>query len=947
MNPLFVLRSGLAAVLICLSFAVSAAIQLVPLVSGLSSPDFVGNAGDGTGRLFIVERGGIIRVLQPGASAPTAFLDVRAKLTSGGLEQGLLGLAFHPRYAANGRFFIFYTRAGDGALVISQFSVSPTNRDVAATAETILLTIPHPTNTNHNGGMLAFGPDGYLYIGVGDGGAGNDPPNNAQNTQVLLGKILRIDVDHPNASTGAPYSSPPDNPFVNRPGLDEIFALGMRNPWRFSFDRATGQQWVGDVGQGAREEVDTPIVNGGNYGWRVYEGAACTGIDPGLCNPANYLPPLFDYAHGNGRCSITGGYVYRGTRGALPSGTYVYADYCSGEIFAWDGSTQSLLLDTAQNIASFGEDEQGELYVVGLGGTISRIAAPAVATTTALSSSANPAVAGVSVTFTATVAGNNPTGNVSFADGGASIAGCGAVPLGGSGNARTATCTTSALAVGPHSIVATYGGDTANAGSASAALAQVINTAGGGALVNSSFENPALGGNLQYAPTGANVGWTFVSAGVQGNGSAMGAAAAPKGTQTAFVQGAGSISQSVNLNAGSYVLTLQVARRAYSNPPGAIAQPVRVTIDGAQIGGLIIPPGTGFTPVTIAFSIATSGAHTLQFAGTDGSGDKSTFLDDVTIVPGSAPMMLINAGFEMPALGGKFQYAPTGANVGWSFSSAGVQGNGSAFGAASAPEGTQTAFIQGAGTIGQAVSLNPGNYVLTLQVARRSWSVPSGAVQPLRVTVDGVQIGGLITPPGTGFTPVSIPFSIAAAGAHALQFAGTDATGDKSTFIDNVAIGSAAIPNTLANTSFEAPVVGNGFAYGPTGANVGWTFASAGVQGNGSAWGAAVAPNGSQTAFIQQTGTISQTFNLDPGNYTLALQVARRNYSVPAGSAQPIRVTIDGTQIGSLVTPPSTAFTPIAIPFSIATSGMHTLVFTGTDASGDKSTFIDAVTIGP
>ena len=151
----------------------------------------------------------------------------------------------------------------------------------------------------------------------------------------------------------------------------------------------------------------------------------------------------------------------------------------------------------------------------------------------------------------------------------------------------------------------------------------------------------------------------------------------------------------------------------------------------------------------------------------------------------------------------------------------------------------------------------------------------------------------------------------------------------------------------LANTSFEAPVVGNGFAYGPTGANVGWTFASAGVQGNGSAWGAAVAPNGSQTAFIQQTGTISQTFNLDPGNYTLALQVARRNYSVPAGSAQPIRVTIDGAQIGSLISPPSTAFTPITIPFSIATSGMHTLVFTGTDASGDKSTFIDLVTIGP
>ena len=357
---------------LALSPSLLGAIQLDPVVSsGLTNPLFVGHAGDGSNRLFIVERGGVIRVLQPGSSTPTPFLDIRTKLVAGG-EQGLLGLAFHPQYDANGRFFVYYTRAGDGTLVIAEYHVSA-DPNVADVAETVLLTIPHPTHTNHNGGMLAFGPDGYLYIGVGDGGSANDPPNNAQNTNVLLGKILRIDVNPPPGS-GVPYVSPPTNPFFGAtPGADEIFAFGLRNPWRFSFDRLTGEQWVGDVGQGAREEVDTPIVAGGNYGWRVYEGSACTGNDQSLCNPANYLFPIFDYPHSNGRCSITGGYVYRGSQGALPAGTYLFGDYCSGEIFGWDGSTQNLLLDTTMNISSFGEDEAGELYVVNLGGTVSRI----------------------------------------------------------------------------------------------------------------------------------------------------------------------------------------------------------------------------------------------------------------------------------------------------------------------------------------------------------------------------------------------------------------------------------------------------------------------------------------------------------------------------------------------------------------------------------------------
>lgn len=366
-----VVRALIAAALLCVSTHAGAAIQLAVVSGGFSSPVFVGNAGDGSNRLFIVEQAGIIKVLQPYDSTLTVFLDIRATILSGG-ERGLLGLAFHPQYAANGRFFVFYTRPGDGALVIAEYHVS-IDPNVADPAGTVLLTIPHPVNGNHNGGMLAFGQDTYLYIGVGDGGSANDPPNNSQNVDVLLGKILRIDINPPQGS-GVGYQSPATNPFFGAiPGRDEIFALGVRNPWRFSFDRLTGQQWVGDVGQGTREEVDTPMVAGGNYGWRIYEGAQCTNLDPALCNPANYTFPVFNYLHTNGRCSITGGYVYRGSQGALPDGTYIYGDYCSGEIFTWDGSTQSVLLDTMMNISSFGEDEQGELYVVDLNGTVSKI----------------------------------------------------------------------------------------------------------------------------------------------------------------------------------------------------------------------------------------------------------------------------------------------------------------------------------------------------------------------------------------------------------------------------------------------------------------------------------------------------------------------------------------------------------------------------------------------
>ena len=345
-----------------------AAIQLQPVLTGLSSPLYVTSARDGTNRLFIVEQGGRILVLQPGATAATVFLDITSKVLSGG-ERGLLGLAFHPQYAVNRRFFVNYTRRPDGATVIAEYQASAADSNVADPTERQLLVISQPF-ANHNGGMIEFGPDGFLYIGMGDGGSGNDPGNRAQDINDLLGKMLRIDIDAP----GVPYSSPPSNPFFGAtPGRDEIFATGLRNPFRFSFDRGTGQLYAGDVGQGAREEIDI-ITLGGNYGWRVFEGTLCTNNDPGLCNPTNFVPPIAEYDHSGGRCSITGGYVYRGSRSTLPMGTYIYGDFCTGEIFqlfpASNGGAQSVLLDTTLSISSFGEDEAGEIFVVDLGGTV-------------------------------------------------------------------------------------------------------------------------------------------------------------------------------------------------------------------------------------------------------------------------------------------------------------------------------------------------------------------------------------------------------------------------------------------------------------------------------------------------------------------------------------------------------------------------------------------------
>ena len=344
-------------------------IVLEPVLTELEAPLYLTHARDGTNRLFVVEQAGVIKVRRPGAPVPSLFLDIRFRVLAGG-ERGLLGLAFHPGYAQNGRFFVNYTRQPDGATVIAEYHASAADPDVAALDEVPLLVIPQPF-ANHNGGMIEFGPDGLLYIGMGDGGDAFDPGNRAQDPTTLLGKMLRIDVD---ASVGMPpfYGSPPTNPFGgSNPGRDEIFAVGLRNPWRFSFDRASGALWVGDVGQGQREEIDLVTV-GGNYGWRVLEGTRCTGLAPGCADPV-FIPPIVEYAHTNGRCSITGGYVYRGDASTLPAGAYVFADLCSGEVFLHEDSDTRVLLSTALTIASFGEDESGEVYVVDLQGAVYRL----------------------------------------------------------------------------------------------------------------------------------------------------------------------------------------------------------------------------------------------------------------------------------------------------------------------------------------------------------------------------------------------------------------------------------------------------------------------------------------------------------------------------------------------------------------------------------------------
>lgn len=335
-----------------------------------SKPVFLTASPDQSDRLFVVEQNGRIITLTGSQQKHSLFLDIGEQLSTGG-ERGLLGLAFHPQYSTNGRFFVNYTRAKDGATVIAEYRVS-SDPDKADPHETIRLVIPQPYS-NHNGGMVAFGPDKFLYIGMGDGGSAGDPENRAQNRGSLLGKILRIDVDGP-----PPYSIPPDNPFVSRQGQPEIFALGLRNLWRFSFDRSTGELWAGDVGQNLWEEIDV-IEKGNNYGWRLLEGTHCFNPPTNCRSSQSLVPPVTEYQHEQGRCSVTGGYVYRGKRLPALEGVYVFGDYCTGEIWGYRDGQTTLLLDTDVRIASFGEDRAGELYVIGHQGKIFQIAPNATA----------------------------------------------------------------------------------------------------------------------------------------------------------------------------------------------------------------------------------------------------------------------------------------------------------------------------------------------------------------------------------------------------------------------------------------------------------------------------------------------------------------------------------------------------------------------------------------
>jgi glucose/arabinose dehydrogenase len=331
---------------------------------GLFHPTYVVAPPDGSERLFVLEQPGRIRVVQGKTLVAGPFLDISAKVLSTGNEQGLLGLAFHPDYRRNGRYFINYNRLTDGATVIAEYhrSADP-NR--SSDAEKIVLTIPQPY-PNHKGGMVEFGPDGLLYIGMGDGGSRGDPQNRAQNLYDLLGKILRIDVNR-----GNPYAIPDSNPFAKGNGHPEIYAYGFRNPWRFSFDRETGDLWAGDVGQNDWEEIDV-VRLGGNYGWRIMEGRHCFSPKTG-CHSDGLIVPIAEYPTRAPRCSIIGGYVYRGDGMPSMKGTYVYGDFCSGEIFGLKDGHVSDLLASGLRITSFGQDESGELYIAGHGGTIHRL----------------------------------------------------------------------------------------------------------------------------------------------------------------------------------------------------------------------------------------------------------------------------------------------------------------------------------------------------------------------------------------------------------------------------------------------------------------------------------------------------------------------------------------------------------------------------------------------
>ena len=350
------------------------AIALTVVADGFARPLFLTHAGDGSDRIFVLEQTGKILVLKNGERAEFPFLDISALITQTAdrpySEQGLLGLAFHPEFPSNGVFFVNYTDRR-GTTIVASYQVSLSNPDIAdINSGQIIFQLAQPY-ANHNGGHIEFGPDGYLYVSLGDGGSANDPLGAGQNRQLLLGSILRIDVD-----SALPYAIPPDNPFVddNR-ALDEIWAYGLRNVWRFSFDRGTGDLYMGDVGQNRWEEISfqpADSAGGENYGWNVWEGSHP--FAGGIAK--NHVEPIFEYRHDAG-CSVTGGYVYRGELIPELEAAYIFGDYCSGRIWASyrdeDLQWRTIeLLRTNMAVSSFGEDESGELYVIDYAGAIYR-----------------------------------------------------------------------------------------------------------------------------------------------------------------------------------------------------------------------------------------------------------------------------------------------------------------------------------------------------------------------------------------------------------------------------------------------------------------------------------------------------------------------------------------------------------------------------------------------
>jgi glucose/arabinose dehydrogenase len=339
-------------------------LELTPFISsGLSGPVFLTQPLD-DGRIFVVEQPGRIRLIKDGVLQATPFLDLTSRVLSGG-ERGLLSVAFHPQYATNHFFYVYFTTQPNGDIRIERFTATA-NPDVAdATSSKLVITAPHSSQANHNGGLLTFGPDGMLYAALGDGGGGGDPLGNGQNFNSLLGGMIRLDVDH-----GDPYAIPATNPFVGQAGKRaELWAKGLRNPWRYAFDPPTGLLYIADVGQGEREEVDVVNASSGglNYGWNITEGTTC--YNASTCNKTGLTDPVLDYTHDAGACSITGGYVYRGSAIEGLQGHYLYSDYCAGFLKSFRYAN-GIAVDqkdwgiTTGNVTSFGKDIDGELYVL-------------------------------------------------------------------------------------------------------------------------------------------------------------------------------------------------------------------------------------------------------------------------------------------------------------------------------------------------------------------------------------------------------------------------------------------------------------------------------------------------------------------------------------------------------------------------------------------------------